>query len=48
MHACGHDIHMTSLLSTAKLLSELKSQWQGTLVLLAQPSEETGDGARAL
>ncbi|HKR21139.1 MAG TPA: M20/M25/M40 family metallo-hydrolase, partial [Pyrinomonadaceae bacterium] len=48
MHACGHDIHMTSLLATAKLLSELKSQWQGTLVLLGQPSEETGDGARAL
>src|SRR5687767_11082023 len=48
MHACGHDIHMTSLLGAAKVLSELKSQWQGTLVLLAQPSEETGDGARAL
>jgi amidohydrolase len=48
MHACGHDIHMTSLLATARLLSELKSQWQGTLVLLGQPSEETGDGARAL
>jgi hippurate hydrolase len=48
MHACGHDIHMTSLLGTAKLLSELKSQWQGTLVLLGQPSEEAGDGARAL
>src|SRR5215213_4435393 len=48
MHACGHDIHMTSLLGTAKLLSELKSQWQGTLILLGQPSEEAGDGARAL
>jgi amidohydrolase len=48
MHACGHDIHMTSLLGTAKLLTELKSSWQGTLVLLGQPSEETGDGARAL
>jgi amidohydrolase len=48
MHACGHDIHMTSLLATAKILSELKSQWQGTLVLLGQPSEESGDGARAL
>ena len=48
MHACGHDIHMTSLLATAKILSELKSQWQGTLILMGQPSEETGDGARAL
>lgn len=48
MHACGHDIHMTSLLATAKILSELKSQWQGTLILLGQPSEESGDGARAM
>src|SRR5687767_14386188 len=48
MHACGHDIHMTSLLGTAKVLSELKSQWQGTLVMLAQPAEETGDGAAAM
>jgi hippurate hydrolase len=48
MHACGHDIHMTSLLGTAKVLSELKSQWQGTLILLGQPSEEAGDGARAM
>ena len=48
MHACGHDIHITNLLATAKILSELKSQWQGTLVLLGQPSEETGEGARAL
>ena len=48
MHACGHDIHITSLLGTARLLAELKDQWQGTLVLVGQPAEETIDGARAM
>ena len=48
MHACGHDIHITSLLGTARMLAELKDQWQGTLVLVGQPAEETIDGARAM
>ena len=48
MHACGHDMHMTSFLGAAKLLTELKNQWSGTLLMLGQPAEETGDGANAM
>src|SRR5437868_9909622 len=48
MHACGHDIHITSFLGTARMLTELKDRWSGTLVLLGQPAEETGDGAMAM
>jgi len=48
MHACGHDIHMTSMLGTARVLSELKQQWSGTLMIIGQPAEEVVDGARAM
>ena len=48
MHACGHDIHMTSFLGTASMLSQLKQRWSGTLVLIGQPAEERGAGARAM
>ena len=48
MHACGHDIHITSMLGTAKTLAALKNNWHGTLVILGQPAEETIDGARAV
>jgi len=48
MHACGHDIHMTTLIGTARALAALKSQWHGTVMLIGQPSEETIDGAKAM
>jgi hippurate hydrolase len=48
MHACGHDIHITNMIGTAKALSELKDQWHGTLVILGQPAEEVIDGARSI
>lgn len=46
MHACGHDIHMSTWLALANLMSKNKKQWKGTLVFLAQSAEETGQGAR--
>jgi len=48
MHACGHDIHMTSLIGTARAMAAMKNQWHGTLMLIGQPSEETIDGAKAM
>jgi hippurate hydrolase len=48
MHACGHDVHMTSLVGAASLLAKAKSRWKGTLVLVGQPAEEGGNGASAM
>src|SRR5258708_6066664 len=48
MHACGHDAHMAAFIGTARALAKLKDQWHGTIVFVAQPAEETGNGARAL
>lgn len=48
MHACGHDVHMASLVGTAQVMAETKSTWHGTLVLIGQPAEETISGAKAM
>ena len=48
MHACGHDTHMTTFIGTARRLAAMKDQWSGTLVMILQPGEETGEGARTM
>ena len=48
MHACGHDVHMTNLIGVACYLAASRTLWQGTVVLLGQPAEERGAGARAM
>jgi len=48
MHACGHDVHITSLVGTAQLMVEKRDQWQGTLMLIGQPAEERVLGAAAM
>ena len=48
MHACGHDVHITSLIGTAKQMAERKDQWSGTLMLIGQPAEERLIGAQAM
>jgi hippurate hydrolase len=48
MHACGHDVHITAMVGTARQLAARRSRWHGTLVLIVQPAEETVSGARAM
>lgn len=48
MHACGHDMHITTLVGVARRMVDLKDQWQGTLILLGQPAEEALGGALAM
>jgi amidohydrolase len=48
MHACGHDVHISALIGTARVLAADKAKWHGTLMLVGQPAEETVGGARAM
>lgn len=48
MHACGHDLHMAAWMGSARIMAGNRSSWKGTLMLLAQPAEETGAGAKAM
>lgn len=48
MHACGHDMHTTALLAASSMLINGRSSWSGTLLLLFQPAEEAGDGAKLM
>lgn len=48
MHACGHDMHMSCWVGTARVLVKLKDQWKGTLLFVGQPAEEIGAGAKAM
>jgi len=48
MHACGHDIHITNLIGTARWFAQHKDQWQGTLMFVGQPAEERVGGAKVM
>ncbi len=48
MHACGHDTHMASWVGTARIMAATRANWSGTLVMIGQPAEETGEGSAAM
>jgi hippurate hydrolase len=48
MHACGHDVHITSLVGTARRMAKMRDEWSGTLMLIGQPAEEAIGGAKMM
>src|SRR3954471_11791869 len=48
MHACGHDVHITTMVGVARTMAELKKNWHGTLILIGQPAEEVSAGAKRM
>jgi len=48
MHACGHDVHITSMVGTARQMARMKDRWKGTILFIVQPAEERGGGAKAM
>jgi hippurate hydrolase len=47
-HSCGHDMHVTWLMGTTRILAENRDKWRGTIMAVFQPAEETGEGSRAM
>jgi hippurate hydrolase len=48
MHACGHDVHITTMVGVARTMAELRKNWKGTLILIGQPAEEVSQGAKRM
>lgn len=48
MHSCGHDVHMATWIGTARAMAAMKDQWSGTLMMIGQPAEEIGQGAKMM